>query len=194
MKMNSLSLSAPHETKKILLHVCCAPCSGAIIEELITSGIEPFLFFCNPNVYPEEEYLKRKKEVIRFAGKKNLPYFDPPYDPAAWNQSIQGLEKEPERGKRCSVCFEFRLNETARFAAEKEFSVFATTLGISRWKDLDQVNAAGKKAESLYSKLTFWPQNWRENEGQKRMYEVVKRENFYMQNYCGCLYSIRKKS
>lgn len=189
-----IPLTAPSGVKKILLHVCCAPCSGAIIEELIVSGIEPFLFFCNPNVSPEEEYLKRKNEVTRFAEAKKLQYFDPPYEPSSWNQSIQGLENEPERGKRCSVCFEFRLKESARFAAEKECSVFATTLGISRWKDMDQVNRAGKKAETLYSKLTYWPHNWREQEGQKRMVEVVKRENFYKQNYCGCLYSMRKKS
>ena len=189
-----IPLTAPSGVKKILLHVCCAPCSGAILEELISSGIEPFLFFCNPNVYPEEEYLKRKNEVTRFAEAKKLQYFDPPYDPSSWNQSILGLEGEPERGKRCTVCFEFRLKETARFAAEKNLSVFASTLGISRWKDMDQVNEAGKKAEALYSKLTYWPHNWREQEGQKRMVEVVKRENFYRQNYCGCLYSIRKKS
>ena len=196
MKTDStfIPLKAPLDMKKILLHVCCAPCSGAIIEELLHSGIEPFLYFCNPNIYPEQEYLKRKNEVIRFAETKKLQYFDPPYDPLSWNQSILGLEKEPERGKRCTVCFEFRLKETARFAAEKEFPVFATTLGISRWKDMDQVNASGKKAQSLYSKLTFWPHNWRENEGQKRMLDVVKRENFYRQNYCGCLYSIRKKA
>ena len=132
--------------------------------------------------------------MIRFAQKKNLSYSDPPYDSSSWNQRIQGLEKEPERGKRCKVCFEFRLKETARFCAEKEFSVFATTLGISRWKDMDQVNEAGKKAQALYSRLTFWAHNWRENEGQKRMQEVVKRENFYRQNYCGCLYSMRKKT
>ena len=99
MNPASLSLTAPDGVKKILLHVCCAPCSGAIIEELIASGIEPFLFFCNPNIYPEKEYLKRKNEVIRFAEARNLQYFDPPYDPSSWNQCIQGLEKEPEKGK-----------------------------------------------------------------------------------------------
>ena len=177
--------------QKLLLHVCCAPCSGEIIEAILVSNIDLTLFFYNPNIYPLAEYERRKAEVIRFALKKGIDVVDADYDPDSWFVRIQGLEDEPERGRRCTVCFDMRLQRTASYASESGFSVMATSLGISRWKDMDQVNAAGQRAADAYPAVTYWNYNWRKNGGSQRMHEIRKREDFYQQDYCGCVFSLR---
>jgi epoxyqueuosine reductase len=180
----------PFEAKRLLLHCCCAPCAGGILTRLLDSGITVTVFFYNPNIYPQAEYEKRKGEIVRFAQKNQIKFIDADYDPATWQERVKGLESEPERGKRCAKCFDLRLERTAIFAHENNFSVFATTLGISRWKDLNQVNAAGLRAAGRYPGLTFWPPDWRKDGGSKLGEEITKTENFYRQKYCGCRYSL----
>ncbi len=175
--------------KKILLHVCCAPCSGGIIETLLNEGCHPTLFFYNPNIHPVQEYLRRKEEIILFAGKAGFDCVDVDHDPDQWFLRVSGLESEPERGRRCQACFDMRLERAALYAYEHAFDVLATTNGISRWKDMDQVNSAGIKAVRLYPSVRFWDRNWRKVDGIKRMLDVLRRENFYQQDYCGCLFS-----
>lgn len=191
--MTNLSfLQAPHNEKKVLLHSCCAPCSCALIHRMVEGGIEPTVFFYNPNIYPKEEYEHRKKEVIRYIEKMKVPFVDADYEVDGWLEAIQGHEEDAERGKRCTICFETRLGKTAAYAAEHDFKVFATSLGISRWKDLEQVNRAGKRAASLFPGLIYWDHNWRLEGGQEQMERIAKEENFYRQNYCGCVYSLRE--
>ena len=177
--------------RQILLHVCCAPCCGYIIEQLLTAGCQLTVLFYNPNIYPEAECSRRKEEVTRFARKKSIPCVDLDYDPEAWRQMIRGLENEPERGKRCAQCFLLRLAKTADYAARHNFKVFATSLGISRWKDLTQVNTAGQQAATRHPGLTFADVNWRANDGFNKSIALARRENFYRQNYCGCEFSRR---
>ncbi|MBF0531751.1 MAG: epoxyqueuosine reductase QueH [Candidatus Omnitrophica bacterium] len=175
--------------KKLFLHICCAPCSAGIIEGLIENAWEIRVFFYNPNIFPLEEYLRRKNEVARFLESRGIPWIDGDYDHEQWSSAVQGLEKEPERGQRCAVCFSLRLSAAAAAAVKNGFYLFATTVGISRWKDIEQVNAAGRASAALYSGLTFWDMNWRKGSGSLRMAETAKRENFYRQKYCGCVYS-----
>lgn len=175
----------------VLLHVCCAPCSGYIIETIIKSEIPLTLFFYNPNIYPVKEYEERKREIVTYAKKLGIPLVDADYDNDAWMQQTKGLENEPERGKRCSVCFDMRLERTAHYASENGFDLFATTLGMSRWKDLEQVNESGRKAASKY-RVNFWDNNWRKCGGSERANNIAKQEGFYRQNYCGCVYSLNK--
>lgn len=182
----------PGGAESVLLHSCCAPCSGGIMETLVEAGLAVTLFFCNPNVHPQTEYLKRKEENQRFAEKLGIPFIDGDYQLVPWFSQIKGLEREPELGRRCTVCFNYRLGETARQAALLDIPVFATTLGISRWKDLEQVNASGRQAAENVSGVEFWDTNWRKDGGTQRMSEVCKREDFYKQGYCGCLYSLRE--
>ncbi|AEI37913.1 epoxyqueuosine reductase QueH [Zymomonas mobilis] len=184
-------VSPPNKGEKVLLHSCCAPCSARIMEILSLSGINYTVFFYNPNIHPEQEYLLRKEENIHFAKKQNVPFVDGDYDQDNWFERAQGLEWEPERGMRCTLCFDIRLQRTALFAKEHGFSVMTSSLGISRWKNLNQVNDCGKRAAELYEGLTYWDFNWRKGGNSAQMIEISKREKFYQQEYCGCIYSLR---
>jgi predicted adenine nucleotide alpha hydrolase (AANH) superfamily ATPase len=181
----------PNGEKKVLMHSCCAPCSADIMEQMAKNKIEVTIFFYNPNIHPREEYETRKKENIRFAKKLNIPFIDADYDRDNWFKRAKGLEMEPERGKRCTMCFDMRFDRTALYAAENGFSVFTSSLGISRWKDMSQINECGIRIASRYPKLLYWTYNWRKQGGSQRMYEVSKNESFYKQEYCGCIYSLR---
>ena len=184
-------LTAPQGAKKILLHSCCAPCSGEIMEALFASEIEYTVFFYNPNIHPVKEYELRKEENKRFAQKNHIPFIDADYDREEWFRRAKGMEFEPERGIRCTMCLDMRLARTALYAHEHGFSVIATSLGISRWKDLKQINACGQKAVEPYPNISYWDYNWRKKGGSQRMIEISKREQFYQQEYCGCVYSLR---
>jgi predicted adenine nucleotide alpha hydrolase (AANH) superfamily ATPase len=177
--------------KPLLLHTCCAPCCCAILEQLLSEGIHPDLFFYNPNIHPEQEYLIRKNENIKFAQQHNIPFIDADYDKDNWFARAKGMELSPERGERCSMCFDMRFERTALYAHEHGFPVISSSLGISRWKDMNQINNSGLKAASKYPGITYWTYNWRKDGGSARMYEIAKREEFYKQEYCGCVYSMR---
>lgn len=184
-------LSLPNNEKKLLLHSCCAPCSGDIMERLLASGIDYTIFFYNPNIHPLKEYEIRKNENIRFAEKHNVPFIDADYDRDEWFKRAKGMENEPERGIRCTMCFDMRFERSALYAYENGFTVFSSSLGISRWKDMDQINGCGVRAAAHYPGISYWTFNWRKGGGSQRMIEISKQENFYQQEYCGCVYSAR---
>lgn len=184
-------LEPPTKEKKVLLHSCCAPCSGEVMEAMAASGIDYTIYFYNPNIHPREEYELRKAENIRFAEKEGIPFIDADYDTDNWFARAKGLEWEPEKGARCTMCFDMRFERTALYAHENGFPVITSCLGISRWKDIDQINGCGERAAARYAGLTYWTFNWRKGGGAQRMLEISKRENFYQQEYCGCIYSLR---
>ncbi|MGF7453629.1 epoxyqueuosine reductase QueH [Pasteurella bettyae] len=184
-------LELPEGHNKLLLHTCCAPCSGEIIAAVKASNVEFTIFYYNPNIHPYKEYLIRKDENKRFADKNGIPFIDADYDRTEWFARTKGLENEPERGERCTVCFDMRLERTALFAYENGFPVFATSLGISRWKNQEQVYSAGRRAAARYEDVIFWDFNWRKDGGSARADKLRKEEHFYKQEYCGCVYSLR---
>jgi len=184
-------LPAPNGEDKVLLHSCCSPCSGEVIEAMMTSGIELTIYFYNPNIHPREEYDYRKEDNIRFAEKVGIPFIDADYDSSNWFTRVKGMEQEPEKGKRCTECFDMRFERTALYAHENGFKVFTSCLGISRWKDMKQINGCGHRAAARYPDVTYWDYNWRAAGGASRMLDISKRENFYQQEYCGCIYSLR---
>lgn len=184
-------LVAPNGEKSILLHSCCAPCEGEVLETLLGSGITPTVFFYNPNIHPKREYEIRKGEDKKFCEKIGVKHIDSDYDTNKWFQRVKGLEWEPERGARCSVCFDMRFERTALYAHENGYKLFSSSLGISRWKNMEQINGCGERAASRYEDLTYWTYNWRKSGGSQRMIETSKREGFYQQEYCGCVYSLR---
>ena len=139
----------------LLLHSCCAPCSGEVMEALLVSGIRYTIFFYNPNIHPQREYELRKNENIRFAEKHGIPFVDADYDTDNWFARAKGLENEPERGARCTACFDMRFERTALYAHENGFSVFSSSLGISRWKDMAQINGCGARAAGRYPDLVY---------------------------------------
>ena len=190
-KYNRPKLETPNGESSLLLHSCCAPCAGEIMEAVAASEIKTTVYFYNPNIHPIQEYELRKEENKRYCQKLDFNFIDADYDKDNWFKRIKGLENEPERGKRCTKCFDMRFERSALYAHENNFFLFATTLGISRWKDLDQVNNSGLRAADRYSGLNFWDFNWRKAGGSPRMIEISKREEFYQQEYCGCVYSLR---
>ena len=209
--MKQSAIIVPEGCTKVLLHACCAPCSSAIVEWLLAHGVTPVIYYFNPNIWPFEEYEIRKNESKRHAeslgiewidddrptptlpkGKENYSWKD---KHEAWRCAVEGLEKEPERGKRCEACFYHRLLATARKAQELGIVYFATTLASSRWKNLEQINAAGEAAAArVQTDLPaprFWAQNWRKDGLQERRNALLKEYNFYNQLYCGCEFSQR---
>jgi len=184
-------LPLPNGQRKVLLHSCCAPCSGEVMEAMLASGIDYTIFFYNPNIHPVKEYELRKNENIRFAEQFGVPFVDADYDTDHWFERARGLENEPERGARCTMCFDMRFERTALYAFENGFPVITSSLGISRWKDMNQINGCGVRAAARYPGLMYWEYNWRKGGGSARMIEISKRENFYQQEYCGCVYSLR---
>ena len=194
----------------VLLHTCCAPCSSAIIEALLQNGITPVIYYCNPNIYPREEYEIRKNECTRYAQALGLEIVDADYDHENWLTEMKGLESEPERGGRCLKCFKLRLLRTAQYARERGIKVITTTLASSRWKSLDQINEAGHWACTTllgavdFSRLgvetvppddrqvIWWNQNWRKGGLQERRNQILKEYDFYNQRYCGCEFSMPK--
>lgn len=177
----------------LLLHSCCAPCSSQVITSL-TNYFDITILYYNPNIYPEEEYLKRKKEQIKLINEINninkLEIIDCDYDNDIYEQEIKGLENEQEGGSRCYKCFNLRLNKTAQIAKENNYDFFSTTLTISPYKNSKLINVIGKDLEKKYN-ITWLYSNHKKMDGYKKSIELSKKYNLYRQNYCGCIYSKR---
>lgn len=199
--------------ERILLHCCCAPCSTAILEWMVGQGLRPGIFFSNSNIVPADEYELRREELKRYAASCGLETFDDEYDHKAWLEAVRGLEREPERGARCTECFRFRLKRAAEFASQHGYSLLTTTLASSRWKDLEQVDAAGRwavgqvnYAAGAYSvcagvgetpvrtEVAWWGQNWRKGGLQERRNSLIRELGMYNQNWCGCEFSRRTET
>ncbi len=216
--MKKPAIIVPDGCREVLVHACCAPCSSAIVEWLVQHDVRPVIFYYNPNIYPLEEYEIRKNESKRHAESLGLTWIDGDYDHERWRQDVCGLEGEPERGRRCELCFTLRLTIAARKAKELGIRYFTTTLASSRWKSLEQIERAGLLAEQtvngisqkgsscvpsvasgkaerpLCDSVTFWAQNWRKGGLYERRNQLLKEFDFYNQQYCGCEYSFRHKN
>ncbi len=184
-------LEVPEGENKILLHSCCAPCSGEVIEAMAKAGLDLTIYFYNPNIHPLKEYEIRKSENKKYADKLGIEFIDADYDVQNWFAKARGMEDDPERGRRCSMCFDMRFVRSAEYAKENGFKVFTSSLGISRWKNMDQINDSGVRAAEYVGDISYWTYNWRKEGGGARMYDIAKRESFYKQEYCGCIYSLR---
>ncbi len=177
-------------TEKLLLLSCCAPCSCGVIASLAAQKRAFTVLFYNPNIDTEQEYQKRLQENKRVCQRYGVPFVSLPYEPERWHAAICGLEQEPERGKRCSKCFEMRLLRTAQYAKENGFTSFSSVLGVSRHKDLNQVNAAARQAE-LQVGITYDQTNWRKGGLEELRRALIAEMHLYKQNYCGCPFSKR---
>ena len=181
------------EVPTILLHSCCAPCSSYVIERL-SNYFDITILYYNPNISPFSEYDKRKKEQIRLVNTMKtihpVKIMDCDYDNDIYESKIKGLENEPERGKRCSVCFRLRLEKTAKLAKDNNFDYFCTTLTVSPYKNSNLINAIGKELGDIYD-ITYLASDFKKKNGYKRSIELSSEYNLYRQNYCGCKYSKR---
>ncbi|MFA5831229.1 MAG: epoxyqueuosine reductase QueH [Candidatus Paceibacterota bacterium] len=174
--------------QRFLLHTCCAPCGVAVIDEL-RKKFDLTVLFYNPNIFPEEEYLKRKKEVVRVCEEWNVPVMDYDYVPEEWNAEVRGLENEPEGGMRCSACIKMRLLCSAEIAKEKGFEIFGTTLTMGRQKTAKVITPIGEQAAEVFG-LKYLAEDWKKGGRQETARVLVKEKNIYKQNYCGCKYSL----
>ena len=182
--------------QKILLHSCCAPCSTAVIERL-KEEFEIVIFYYNPNIYPEEEYIKRKNEEIKYINHLNeidkenkISMLDSDYECEKFYEATKGYENEREGGARCAICFKLRLAETAKKAKENGFDLFGTTLTVSPHKNAELINSIGLGIEKELG-VKFLVSNFKKNNGYKRSVELSKENNIYRQNYCGCEFALK---
>ena len=180
---------------KLLIHSCCAPCSSYVLEYL-SRYFEITIFYFNPNIYPEAEYIRRVEEQKQLI--QAMPLFSKvqfqqgEYQPREYYQAIKGLEEEPEGGKRCFVCYEMRLREAAQLAVEGGFEFFTTTLSISPHKKSEKLNEIGSKLAAEFG-VAYLPSDFKKKNGYKRSIELSKEYNLYRQDYCGCIFSIREQ-
>ena len=174
---------------RVVLLSCCAPCSAGAIKQLsdgTIDNIEDFIvLFYNPNIFPETEYSKRMHEQIKYCESLGVKYAVLEYNHDAWRDAVRGLESEPERGARCSACFEYRFRRAVKFAKENGYNAIASVLGVSRHKDQTQVDFAARVA---CDNVEYLPIKWDEN----LRVQINRASDFYRQNYCGCEFSIRK--
>ena len=175
----------------LLLHVCCAPCSSSVLERL-GEIFQITCFFYNPNITEEEEYQKRLLELKNFIKKLKTKYeisiLEGRYNKNEFFEISKGLEKEKERGKRCYLCYQLRLEETAKVADNHRYDYFATTLTLSPYKNSDYVNEIGKRLDEK-CKTTYLYSDFKKKNGYKRSIELSQEYNLYRQDYCGCIYS-----
>jgi len=191
---------------KLLLHSCCAPCSSAVLEKLM-QYFDITIFFYNPNIYPQAEYLRRKEELYKF-----LPIFlkdkEPViiellYEPKEFYDAIKNVENfenMKEKNERCFKCYKLRLMRCAKKAFEQHFDYFTTTLSISPHKDAERINEEGKTIENLLRSENpkekipeYLFADFKKKNGFKRSLELSEKYGLYRQDYCGCIYSREQK-
>lgn len=182
-----LALTLPPGHSRVLLHCCCAPCAGAVLECLQANQIDTLVYFYNPNIHPRQEYEVRRDELIELCRQLGFAYAVGDYEVQRFAAAVRGHEDEPERSTRCQLCFDLRLQETARFARQEGIDLFTTTLATSRWKSKAQVDAAGRRAQAQ-SGVTYWTQDWRKKGMADRRNYLVRETGFYNQLYCGCVW------
>lgn len=189
-------IEAEGKVPTLLLHSCCAPCSSYCIEYL-SQFFAITVFYYNPNIYPDEEYFHRVKEQQRFISefptKHPVSFIEGDFEKDRFYSEVaKGLEKEPERGARCTKCFELRLGETAKRAAAEGMDYFATTLTISPMKDVELLNTIGAAMGERYG-VEYLATEFRKKNGYLRSTQISKEYDMYRQDYCGCVYSYQER-
>jgi len=181
--------------KKILLHSCCAPCSSYVIT-FLSNYFDITILYYNPNISPKEEYEKRKEEQIRLIKtlktKSKLNFLDCDYENNLYDQSVIGYEKQPEGGSRCHICFNLRLEKTAKLAKQHNYDYFCSTLTVSPHKNSQIINKIGENTSKKYN-IKWLYSDFKKNEGFKQSIELSKKYNLYRQDYCGCIYSKKER-
>lgn len=195
MNYNLLMEEEINQIKKkiptLLLHACCAPCSSAVLERL-GNIFKITIFYYNPNITDKCEYEKRLQEIHhfiqQFQTKYEIDIIDGRYEVNEFFEMAKGMEKLPERGKRCYKCYEMRLEETAKVAEQHQFDYFTTTLSLSPYKNSNWINEIGENLNHKY-KTKYLYSDFKKKNGYQRSIELSKEYHLYRQDYCGCIYS-----
>ena len=174
---------------KLLLHSCCGPCSTSVLE-LLNKYFEVDVYYYNPNIYPEEEYILRKENQEKVIDnlKKNISFIEGEYEPLIYEEKVIGLENEKEGGLRCKKCILLRMEKTAIYAKENNYDYFTTTLSVSPHKNSKMINEIGYSLEEKYN-IPYLYSDFKKKDGYKRSIELSKKFNIYRQDYCGCKHS-----
>lgn len=179
---------------RLLLHACCGPCSSAVLEQLCPYFDITVLYY-NPNTWPPEEYRRRGEELARFVAAAHplgVRVVEDRYVPAEFYDAVAGLEQEPERGSRCTVCYRLRMRRAAEYAADHGFDWFTTTLSISPHKDAQRINDIGQELEREFG-VRHLPSDFKKHNGYLRSLQLSAEYGLYRQDYCGCVFSARAR-
>ena len=175
---------------KLLLHVCCGPCSSSVLE-ILNKHFEITIYYYNPNTYPYEEYQKRLNEVIKLLSETketNIKIINEKYDDVDFYEYVKGYEEDKEGGSRCHKCYYYRLNQTAKYAKENNYDYFTTTLSVSPYKNSKKLNEIGEQLSKKYN-IKYLYADFKKKDGYKKSIELSKKYNLYRQEYCGCKFS-----
>ncbi len=191
--MNGIHETTEQKIRKpeMLLHVCCANCVLYPVNALKES-FDISLYFYNPNIYPEDEYEKRLYYVKKVARLYKLPLKIGNYENRLWFDLTDSYKNEPEGSKRCEICYSLRLEKTAGATVEGNFKIFTTTLSVSPHKNSATLNRIGAGISRKYN-IPFYAADFKKKDGYRKTIEISKHLSIYRQDYCGCMYSIRKK-
>lgn len=174
---------------KLLLHVCCATC-GAYVLELLKPDYDIAAYYYNPNIYPKAEYEKRIAEVKQYCLKNNLEFIEEKPDQDHWFELTRGHKEDPERGERCGICYKMRLQKTAEYAKANGFDIFGTDLSISPHKNAKKLNEIGEALAKTFG-IKYLVSDFKKQDGFKKAMQISCEHNFYRQDYCGCIYSLK---
>ena len=174
---------------KVVLHICCGVCAAGVVERLTSEGHEVRGFFYNPNIHPQEEYERRLEAAYKVARELKFPLEAGPYKPEEWFARIKSLENEPEGGRRCEVCFRHRLEKTFLYLQDSGLDAFTTTLTVSPQKSAAVVNWVGREIGGE----RFLVRDFKKKAGFQRATELAREWELYRQDYCGCIYSMRRR-
>jgi predicted adenine nucleotide alpha hydrolase (AANH) superfamily ATPase len=175
---------------KMLVHICCAP-DALYVMDLLRQDYDVSGFFYNPNIHPREEYDLRREETEKVARALGFDLVDAPYEDTRWHELTGKFKDEPEKGRRCDICYALRLARTAQKASELDFDVFTTVMSLSPWKKAEVMNKIGKMFGCRY-KIGFLEANFKKKDGFKKSVELSKQFRLHRQDYCGCVYSMKR--
>ena len=181
---------------KLLLHTCCAPCASWPLE-FLSDYFDITLYYANSNIYPEEEYLKRRNELERFVKevwKNQVSIIFPQYDNISYTEKLSPYKDDPEGWQRCFLCYRMRLEDTFQYALDNHYDYVSTVMTISRQKDSQKLNEIGLDIQKKYPNIHYFVSDFKKNNGQVRRDELVKEYNLYHQDYCGCVYSYNERN
>ena len=186
-------LTQENKRPRLMFHACCAPCSSYVLEYL-NKYFEISVFYYNPNISPEEEYIHRVNEIRRLISEMcpEVTLIEGRYEPEKFYQMAKGLENEPERGARCLKCYRMRLEASGEEAARGGFDFFTTTLSISPQKDSAVLNQIGREVSEIYG-IPYLFSDFKKKGGYKRSIELSAEYGLYRQNFCGCVFSKRSQ-
>lgn len=188
------NLNTTGQKPKLLLHACCGPCFTIPYEEL-KDYFDITIIYNNSNIYPEEEYWRRLNELKAYVSKicPQVKIVELPYDNKTYNKDLEPMAEMAEGHERCRVCFRKRLSFGYKYAFDNGFDYFGTVMTISRYKNAQDINKIGLELQNEYPSVKWLSADFKKNNGYEKSLLIIREQKMYFQEYCGCIYSFRKK-